>query len=137
MIRADARDVALLRQIVAWRKAAGYDLDFSNARYRVPGGPWIGWERHDVTGHPEPIELGLHSGVRGDGIRRVRVIDLTEAVDVAVAFGYLPPRFSSAYRAGWNAQHESRRIACRDGIGSPGLSAPEVVALWPVAGSAW
>lgn len=36
------------------------------------------------------------------------VTSIAEAVDVLVALGVLPPPFSTAYRAGWEAAHEDR-----------------------------
>ena len=38
-----------------------------------------------------------------DSYRWHEITTLTQAVDVLVAYGYLPPRFSSAYGAGWDA----------------------------------
>ena len=47
--------------------------------------------------------------------RRYWVASITEAVDVLVALGIAPARFSTAYRAGWDAaggapESESRRV---------------------------
>jgi hypothetical protein len=35
-------------------------------------------------------------------LQRLPVTTVTEAVDVLVALGFLPARFSSAYRSGWD-----------------------------------
>jgi hypothetical protein len=43
---------------------------------------------------------------RGGENRLVRVVDVAEAVDVLAALGIVPARFSTAYRAGWDAGYE-------------------------------
>jgi hypothetical protein len=40
-----------------------------------------------------------------DELQVLPVTTITEAINVLVALGYLPPRFSSAYRSGWNASN--------------------------------
>lgn len=62
--------------------------------------------------------------------------DIAEAVDVLAALGILPLRFSTAYRAGYDAAMRAHQIArsVPDKLSSPrGWTCPEVYALLPWA----
>jgi hypothetical protein len=98
-------EIALMREIVLWRR--NHDVDF--VRRRIYGSPyWTEYRtRRQVWFHhregvqlyvSRPAELGHESW-------GVQATSLTEAVDLLVAYGFLPPRFSSTYRAGWHAAH--------------------------------
>ncbi|WIM97815.1 hypothetical protein ACTOB_001369 [Actinoplanes oblitus] len=65
-----------------------------------------------------------------------RVTSIAEAVDQLVALGIAPAKFSTAYRAGYNAAMRAHQIArsVPDKLSSPrGWSAPEIFALLPAA----
>lgn len=103
------KDVALMRQIVAWRKAN--EIEF--VKRRVYGAPyWIdtfgrtGPRRRSVTvdvkhysADYELTPIGLDS--RDHALFTwLPAASFRQVVDVLVAYGYLPVRFSSAYTAG-------------------------------------
>lgn len=93
------REIALMREIVKWRKANG-------VHYRGPSkiGQFIEW-----VGQEQAVCFEILDGEIGWGpIGQIygpwiAVGSVTEAVDLLVALGYLPARFSTAYRAGWDA----------------------------------
>lgn len=90
-------EVALLRAVVQWRRAEGWayvpDL---NLYAGGPGTPAVSWST-------ETGEIGMTRKLDRVGYRWMPVGSVTEAVDLLVMFGFLPARFSSAYRAGWEA----------------------------------
>lgn len=100
--RMTVADIALMREIVRWRK--NHDIDF--VRRIVPyGAPY--WKDYrtgrEVWFQPKDwpslfVVAGRH--VHGSAVFADSV---AQAVDALVAYGYLPQRFSSAYRAGWHA----------------------------------
>lgn len=96
-------EIALMREIVLWRRNHGMDF----VRRRVYGAPYwkdyatkreVWFQFRDVN----PLTVS-RPGEYGDESWDVVVTSLTEAVDLLVAYGFLPARFSSAYRAGWRA----------------------------------
>jgi hypothetical protein len=95
-------EIALMREIVKWRRNHG--VDFWRAR-RI--GRFIEWKcfgknqsvAHDL-GDAEISHGSLH-GVHD----RIDVQTVMQAVDILAALGYLPARFSSSYRAGWDASY--------------------------------
>lgn len=111
---ANAQDVHLLREIAKWRRAAGIDYWRSHGNI----GRFTQWSEAGRDGRQVSIDFVLGEDDEGNdryradmtiGRKRqiggMRVEDgwtLTVAVDVLVAVGYLPPRFSSAYRLGWD-----------------------------------
>jgi hypothetical protein len=122
-IKASAQDVALLREIVSWRRRSGVDFAFGTATYRLPDGRTISWGTNAFLPDERPMEIGLR--MPRDMIVWHQAATLTEMVDVAVAYGFLPERFSSAYRAGWNAG----RAFMADEIEDIGIF-PAVEATW-------
>ena len=114
--RMTVAEIALMREIVRWRRNNG-------VRYRHLIHTWDG-------GHGAKAPA-VHVSVAGEtmGVWRPHADDLrshwtylwvesfTQAVDLLVALGYLPPRFSSAYRAGWHAATvwEQHPATARDG----------------------
>lgn len=99
-----ADEVALMRALVVWRRANGVTFNFYRARWSAPDGRSVTMnpaEAGDIWG-----EVGVSAGAL-DPHRWLKVADLSEAVDVLVAVGYLPAKFSSAYRLGW----QSARLA--------------------------
>lgn len=102
--------VHLLREIVKWRRANQVSLKlrfWEGREYWLPGNRIVSFDDYDIISFPDHrFQIGV--GVMSD--RRVRrvmwypVRTMSEAVDILVALGCLPPRFSSAYRAGWDAR---------------------------------
>lgn len=93
-------EVALLRELVKWRRNHGADYDFQGATLRLADGRTIAWNTTSALHWPRAGEVG----VRDCRLRPLvwhEAETVTQAVDVLVALGYLPARFSSAYRAGW------------------------------------
>lgn len=100
-------EIALMRAIITWRKAHGIEF----VRRQVMGTYWV-----DVFGrtgakqrcvaielrHSPSAPMGVCAGLY-DSYTWLGAETFTQAVDVLVAYGYLPQRFSSAYGAGWHA----------------------------------
>jgi hypothetical protein len=101
------REIALMREIVKWRKANG-------VHYRGPSkiGQFIEW-----VGQEQAVCFEILDGEIGWGpIGRIygpwiAVGSVTEAVDLLVALGYLPARFSTAYRDGFGRGREFQTYA--------------------------
>jgi hypothetical protein len=94
-------EISLMREIVRWRKNHG--IDFVR-RINPYGDPY--WKDY-ATGR-EVWFYRNESGMALSGLGDFSTADIpatsfTQAVDLLVAYGYLPQRFSSAYRAGWHA----------------------------------
>jgi hypothetical protein len=94
--RMTVREIALMRAIVKWRKANGVEVPGPQS-YRNHDGRLV-----TRTAYFGPAEIGVAPRY-GVTIEWHRVHSFTNAVDLLVALGYLPARFSSAYAAGWHA----------------------------------
>jgi hypothetical protein len=93
-------EIALMREVVKWRRNHGVDF----YRWRTIG-RFMEWTDR-ATDRSVAHDLGVSEVSHGSrqGIHdRIDVQSVTQAVDILVALSYLPPRFSSAYRAGWHA----------------------------------
>jgi hypothetical protein len=115
MVRMTVAEIAVMREIVKWRKAEGVDF----WRSRAPLGEWAEWHiRRDGKRLAVIVEHPKTSPVLGWGRDEYWVPitwepginTFTQAVDVIVALGFLPARFSSAYRAGWEEALEDERM---------------------------
>lgn len=110
-VRMTVPEIALMREIVKWRRANGV----AYWRARTPIGrfvSWKVWSQGEVVWDPSAHEdrhLG-HDDRNGSSYEWVRVANVTQAVDVLVALGYLPKRFSTAYRAGWDNAMDAERV---------------------------
>jgi hypothetical protein len=111
-----ADEIGLLREISKWRRANG--VTFFQWREGRGFGAMTEWKRWpsgwhgpqmNVTYEPNRYEgeafprIVATRDYKGAGFSELPVSSVTQAVDVLVALGYLPVRFSSAYRAGWDA----------------------------------
>jgi hypothetical protein len=100
-------EIALLREIARWRRNHGGKLIY-NATQRGPVGiekentEAIAWLSSGVDRYGRG-EVGWTESNDLMPWRWYRVRTVTQAVDVLAAIGFLPVRFSSAYRAGWHA----------------------------------
>lgn len=99
-------EVALLRELVRWRRNHGVDYDFAGATLRLADGRTIAWNTYSALHWPRAGEVGVRD-CRLRPLTWHEVESVTQAVDVLVALGYLPARLSSAYRAGWDARAEA------------------------------
>jgi hypothetical protein len=98
--RMTVAEIALMRELVWWRKANG--VQYWRARH--PLGRFVSWRTRDREVVWEPSEeRPLGYGHPRQTAEWVKAETLTQAIDLIVALGYLPARFSSAYRAGWHA----------------------------------
>lgn len=94
---------ALLVAAMRWARAEdrvervnGYEW----TRHGLPTLRWsVAWE------DPESPKLTIWRG--RTTAKEYWVEDIPEAIDVLCALGILPPRFSTAYRSGWDAGYES------------------------------
>jgi hypothetical protein len=97
---------ALLRELFRWARTEG-DLDVSGTymwcrRFRRPESERWGVNFFARDWEPgEPVALGIWRGT--STTKNYWVESIAEAVDVLVALGIVPARFSTAYRAGWDA----------------------------------
>ena len=108
--RMTVNEIALMRAIVEWRRATGVTFykasrllgGFALWADRARGGREVAVDfyRGDSSPYAE-----MTAGKRGElgGLEVDDDYTVSQAVDVLVSLGYLPARFSSAYRAGWNA----------------------------------
>ncbi len=97
--RLTVQDVALLRELVHWRRANGWVWGY------YPGRGETRWQlgrsavvEFDIDRRQLTLELGIDRGCTTMWPRSFR-----EAVDVLAALGVIPARFSSAYLAGREA----------------------------------
>lgn len=104
--RMTANEIALMREIIAWRKE--HEIEF--VRRRVMGTYWMdtfgrtGPARRSVAielKHSWDAPMGLCDG-RDSYYAWLAAESFTQAVDVLVAYNYLPARFSSVYRKAWD-----------------------------------
>jgi uncharacterized protein (DUF2236 family) len=105
-VRMTVQDIALVREIVRWRRNQGVEF------YRWPKtiGRFSEWKRR-LDGKRINVTIdegGMNATLDYFSLGIVNGIDIplgtvSQTVDCLVAFGFLPPRFSSAYRAGWEA----------------------------------
>lgn len=100
-------EIALMREIVRWRRSQRDGAGLSTTEFvrrRVYGTPYwkdqrTGREVWFNPTHEDPMSIIRARGEWGDVIPTSSV---TEAVDILVAYGFLPARFSSAYMVGWD-----------------------------------
>jgi hypothetical protein len=112
-VRLTADEIALMREIVGWRR--NHEIDF--VRRIIPyGAPY--WKDYR-TGREVWFEYRTGNSVSvvadgGEWPVQIPAGTLTQTVDVLVAYGYLPQRFSSAYRAGWQASKVWHGVGAAD-----------------------
>ena len=97
--------LALFRWARAAELAAGvWPRSWAVGKYRID------WDRSD----PEMLDV-VHTADRNRPYirttRRLPVASIAEAVDLLVALGIVPVRFSTAYRAGWDAGLQYAEVA--------------------------
>lgn len=104
VVRMTEQDIALVREIVRWRRNHGVQF------YRWPMKSFGRFSEWHVYRGKKRVNVAFDSaGISadrdyyGDGRVDIPSGTVTETVDCLVAFGFLPPRFSSAYRRGWDA----------------------------------
>lgn len=110
IIRMSVDEIALMREIVRWRRgrtlARPYSsrAEFYRRRWHVIGDDWAeaAYEIPAVDDPEDAYATLFYSRGRYSSYA-IEVRTVTQAVDVLVALGYLPLRFSSGYRAGWHA----------------------------------
>lgn len=104
-------EIALMREIVQWRK--NHDIDFVR-RINPYGAPyWKDYRTGREVWFQPKYAVPLSIGTKHESYS-VLAESLAQAVDLLVAYGYLPQRFSSAYRAGWHASRVWFRLGAAD-----------------------
>lgn len=111
--RMSVDEIALMREIVRWRRgrtlAKPYSsrADYFRHRWHTIGGDWadVAYEIPAVDDYSDAYAVLYYLRGRYSSYAKIEVRTVTQAVDVLVALGYLPLRFSSGYRAGWHASH--------------------------------
>lgn len=105
--RMTVEEIALVREVVKWRRNHG--VLFFKWRRGVAFGVLAEWKKtvdgrqRNVSVEFDPPRIVATEDYYHGAFRALPVGTVTEAVDVLVALGYLPPRFSTAYRKGWDA----------------------------------
>jgi hypothetical protein len=99
--RMTAVEIGLLREIVRWRRSHDGEYVYTWSRYRLIDGKSFAWL--SVDSHATCMKIGVSPDFYREPFTWHRVRTIGEAVDLLVVLGYLPMRFSSAYRAGWDA----------------------------------
>jgi len=112
--RMTVAEIGVMREIVKWRREAGHLFAPMNSRYL---GHWAEWRdgarafgREVTVDHSIPGKFAVRPEGRYVTGRWYVALSFTEAVDILVALGYLPARFSTAYRAGWDAAMDDERV---------------------------
>jgi hypothetical protein len=136
-VRLTAEEIALLHEAVRWRRK--HDVQF----FLTTSGGFMEWcKREDGKRRCVSLDrgkfdsIGVVADYYGESYEWHHVETVTQAVDLLVALGYLPPRFSSAYRAGWDARdsyepsHESPEVLFRITGEEPRSDFPAVGPTW-------
>ncbi len=134
--RLSVQDIALLKQIARWRRSNNVSFflwrrgqGFAGAYGFAEWNRYTDGGRHNVAFEREaPDELIFTTDYHRKLFRRIEVDSLQQGVDILVAVGVLPARFSSAYRAGWDIGRED--------IEHPAPSGAAFAAIAPAAGVA-
>lgn len=109
--RMSVDEIALMREIVRWRrgrtlaKPYAARAEFYRNRWHALGGDWaeVAYEIPEVDEYNDAYAVLYYSRGRYSSYATIEVRTVTQAVDLLVALGFLPLRFSSGYRAGWHA----------------------------------
>jgi hypothetical protein len=94
--RMTVEDIALMREIVRWRRGSGAERASTHYVYRDSDHAQVTWQTGARGAQPE---IAFSRDFRPYEWHTVH--SFREAVDLIVALGYLPQRFSSAYREGY------------------------------------
>jgi hypothetical protein len=132
--RMTADEVALLKEVVRWRRNHGIELVRDWSRYRFPDGRSFAWL--PVSSHATCMKIGVTADVRRHPFVWYRVPSIGQAVDLLAMFGYLPVRFSSAYRAGWEAAMVWEKCEADDPVFRRMFHDPENISF-PAREPAW
>jgi hypothetical protein len=127
MRRMTADEMTLLIRLRRWLGNIGAIRTTWGDGMRLPDGRQLEWRTEMAPHWPRYAEIGVHPDRRSP-LRWTEVESVTQAVDIWVALGYLPVRFSSEYRAGWNAAREHE--ACGWDGGTPKSEAPVLELTW-------
>lgn len=121
-------EISVLRELAKWRRRSdvGADFDFFSPAYRFNGGRTIMW----LTPGSQATCMKVGVTPNYTGVQAVwhKVASVAQAIDLLVALGYLPARFSTAYRAGWDAYNEASEI---------GEAARPYTEMMPAWGPTW
>lgn len=88
------------------------------------------------TGEPQPRVVVTKDYYGSENFRELPTSTVTETIDCLAALGYLPARFSSAYRAGWESamvweKCDAHDLIFRQKFGDPeNISFPAVEPAW-------
>lgn len=93
-------EIALMRAIVHWRRANDIEYVPLFSRYCGEDNRTVAWT---ALGAQLAPRVGVTPNYHRALLVWYPVTTVTETVDMLVALGYLPARFSTAYRAGWDA----------------------------------
>lgn len=134
MRKMTAEEFALLCELARWLRNSGAQRGPYGAMVRLGDGRTIAWETVGALHWPRAGEVGVHPD-RHRPLSWCEVENVTQGVDVLVALGYLPMRFSSAYRAGWDAS-AAWHGEVDDATFARMFHDPEHIAF-PAVGAAW
>lgn len=116
-VRLTTTEIGVMRQIIAWRKTAGVDFvrrDILSTYWRTAYDPKArGYDQVAIQVDEQRV-MGISLRGRGLDFTWYELASFTQAVDLLVAYGLLPARFSTAYRAGWDAAYEADEVSWSD-----------------------
>lgn len=103
-------EIALYRDVIRWCRANNVSFQRHNGRWMEPTdyetmrGPVVG-RSVEIWNNYGSWELGIdaHGGSRTPDVTWHKAVSLAKSIDLLVHLDMLPPRFHSAYRAGWHA----------------------------------
>lgn len=132
--RMTADEMAVLREIVKWRRATGGEYLPTWSRYRLADGRSFAWLSLDS--YATCMKVGVCADIMRYQYTWHRIDSIQQGIDLLVALGYVPARFSSAYRAGWDArssysvQHSDPEWLYRQSGDAPLPDFPAVEPAW-------
>lgn len=142
-------EISLLREIARWRR--NHKVSYFQWRPRQGLAVMTEWKKYDENGlvvnvmyepdrthidDPAPSVAATRNYYGSEPFRELPGRTVTETVDCLAALGYLPARFSSAYRAGWESamvweKCDTHDLVFRQKFGDPdNISFPAVEPAW-------
>lgn len=97
-------ELAVLRELARWRRNHGHEYVVGHGltpTYRLADGGAICWL--GPRSHATCMKIGVTRDYGKVLLVWHRVESVSQALDLLAMLGYLPLRFSSVYRAGWEA----------------------------------
>ena len=115
--RMTAAEMVVLREIVRWRRVTGGEYLHHASCLRLGDRSQIAWLATDS--YATCMKVGVSRDYAVQPYSWHRIDSVQQGIDLLVALCYLPMRFSSAYRAGYDIGRQHSNVG-------PGNIAPEI-----------